>query len=683
MRLLAHDANGQRVLAVLGNGLVTRCAYDPDTRRLTRLRTEPMTLAAGVWSPSGAVLQDLTYEWDLVGNVMSIEERVPGCGVAASIDGRDVLVRRFGYDPRYRLTEASGRACADIGSPRSLADLPRCGSLPAAPAPASAPEITAGYRESYTYDPAGNLLDLLYQVTTGTARRRWHRRYIINETSNRLAEVRNGSLASRYRYDDAGNMVAQNSDRQYVWNHAGRLTGVRVGTSVAARYLYGADGRRVKKWVRRGHSAALDESTTYVGTLFEHQRWSKAGGGQHTLLHLLDGARRVTVIRIGPAHPDDAGPTIRYELADHLDSAVLTADDTGSFIRREEYFSYGETSFGSFARKRYRFNGMERDTESGLAYHGARYYHPGLGRWVSPDPAGSVDGFNRYQYARGRPLVMVDTVGTQATEQGDSHAPASTNIVVNEKTYLMLRETVEDPSVLGWEKTTPIDITEINEATGERLQVRLENYGHLQVDLARIDPKHQYFLGMLKEMVQSQQKVLVVEPDDFAGLTHSEPTRRPDGGWYSKEETDLARTVAATKLAAEGLTLAARSIPSHGVTSSASIEWSVIQLRPFYDQKTVAHELFGHFYLLSTGHPWRHDEQLRAEGLPGGAFSGSVIDFITERVEGRLPDKIKDIESRMISKSALEDSLTGKPPPTVKSGIGMRQIKMPKVAPLR
>ena len=36
------------------------------------------------------------------------------------------------------------------------------------------------------------------------------------------------------------------------------------------------------------------------------------------------------------------------------------------FINREEYFPYGETSFGSFARKRYRFTGKERDEESGL-----------------------------------------------------------------------------------------------------------------------------------------------------------------------------------------------------------------------------------------------------------------------------------------------------------------------------
>jgi RHS repeat-associated protein len=57
-------------------------------------------------------------------------------------------------------------------------------------------------------------------------------------------------------------------------------------------------------------------------------------------------------------------------------------------MNREEFTPYGETSFGSFAKKRYRFTGMERDEESGLSYHGARYYAAWVGRWVSCDPIG-------------------------------------------------------------------------------------------------------------------------------------------------------------------------------------------------------------------------------------------------------------------------------------------------------
>ena len=83
----------------------------------------------------------------------------------------------------------------------------------------------------------------------------------------------------------------------------------------------------------------------------------------------------------------------------------------GALINREEFTPYGETSFGSFARKRYRFTGKERDEESGLSYHGARYYATYLGRWLSTDPAGTVDGLNLYEYARSNPMRFSDVTG--------------------------------------------------------------------------------------------------------------------------------------------------------------------------------------------------------------------------------------------------------------------------------
>ena len=45
-----------------------------------------------------------------------------------------------------------------------------------------------------------------------------------------------------------------------------------------------------------------------------------------------------------------------------------------TFINREEYTPYGETSFGSFGRKRFRFSAKETRRESGLNFYGARYY---------------------------------------------------------------------------------------------------------------------------------------------------------------------------------------------------------------------------------------------------------------------------------------------------------------------
>jgi RHS repeat-associated protein len=62
--------------------------------------------------------------------------------------------------------------------------------------------------------------------------------------------------------------------------------------------------------------------------------------------------------------------------------------------------------------------GKERDEESGLYYHGARYYAPWLARWVSCDPAGMVDGSNLYIFAKNDPRRYTDTTGTQADDTG-------------------------------------------------------------------------------------------------------------------------------------------------------------------------------------------------------------------------------------------------------------------------
>ncbi|AWV90017.1 hypothetical protein [Bradymonas sediminis] len=37
---IAYNAKGQRILAALGNGVMTRYAYDPNIFRLSRLRSE-------------------------------------------------------------------------------------------------------------------------------------------------------------------------------------------------------------------------------------------------------------------------------------------------------------------------------------------------------------------------------------------------------------------------------------------------------------------------------------------------------------------------------------------------------------------------------------------------------------------------------------------------------------------
>jgi RHS repeat-associated protein len=466
---IAYNARGQRTLIVYGNAIMTRYAYDPHRFRLVRLRSERLAQPAAsalVYHPSDAdhPLQDLAYAYDLDGNILSLTDRTPGCGVlnnpdaaawtkldpplAAQLAAGDALIRRFAYDPLGRLESATGRACITIPMPRPWDDTSYCGfgsGQHGTPNQDNAPSLTALYRESYAYDPAGNLLRLRHERGTATVRSfgmggrtaaawdaEW-RQHVSgdpwpNAPGNQLTHLGddNAAVPQTHVYDPAGNLLRQNVDRHFFWDAANRLRlycvqvldanatpGQTTGAepSIAAHYLYSSAGQRVKKLVRTQGGAY--ETTVYIDGIFERRSWTAPGAtpATATVHHVMDDQRRIALVRSGAQHPQDQGPGVQYRLGDHLDSSAIVIDNAGNWINREEFSPYGETTFGSFARKRYRFTGKERDAESGLCYHGARYYAPWLARWVSCDPAGVRQGLNLYRAFLNNPLKFVDQDG--------------------------------------------------------------------------------------------------------------------------------------------------------------------------------------------------------------------------------------------------------------------------------
>jgi RHS repeat-associated protein len=102
---------------------------------------------------------------------------------------------------------------------------------------------------------------------------------------------------------------------------------------------------------------------------------------------------------------------------------LFELDAGGNLISREEYHPFGTTSFYlepsallDVDSKRYRYTGRERDDETGLYRLGARYYLPWLGRFLSADPAGYVDGANLYRYSRDNPIRFSDPSGTDPND---------------------------------------------------------------------------------------------------------------------------------------------------------------------------------------------------------------------------------------------------------------------------
>lgn len=404
---IAYNAKGQRILIAYGNGLITRYAYDPETFRLLRMRTESYTKSsASSYHPSAPAspLQEFGYTYDLVGNILSLSDRTPGSGIPKAILGPDALNRNFVYDPIYRLLSATGRECDVPPAPPPWTDAPRCTDITKARA----------YTETYQYDNVGNMTLWNHRSGIGLAT---NRNFALVAGNDRLSQITVGTTGYDYSYDANGNLVKENTERHLEWDESDRMRVFRIQPdsappSVYVQYLYDSSGQRVMKLAR--NQGGGYETTVYIGNAFEHQKGvSSAATVENNSIHVMDNRSRVAIVRVGKALPNDGTPDvpIKYQFGDHLGSSNVVVDNTGAWINREEYLPYGETGFGSFARKRYRFTGKERDEESGLSYHGARYYGPWLARWVSCDPSGMVDGANLYPFVRNRPLNLVDANG--------------------------------------------------------------------------------------------------------------------------------------------------------------------------------------------------------------------------------------------------------------------------------
>ena len=169
----------------------------------------------------------------------------------------------------------------------------------------------------------------------------------------------------------------------------------------------------------------------YVGAFEVYREYAPDGTVtlERETLHVFDDTRRVALVETRTAGTD-RGPAelIRYQLANHLGSSVLELDESAQVISYEEYYPYGSTSYQAVRSrtetpKRYRYTGKERDTETGLYYHGARYYAPWLARWTSCDPSGPRDDLNLYNYVSGNPVTAVDRTGLDSDNVVDQSDP--------------------------------------------------------------------------------------------------------------------------------------------------------------------------------------------------------------------------------------------------------------------
>ncbi len=183
-------------------------------------------------------------------------------------------------------------------------------------------------------------------------------------------------------YDFKGNLTTNTSGDAYIWDAENMLKSVTV-SGVTTTYRYDATGRRVQKNVG-------GTITTFV-CLGDQVIEEYDQAGVKTQAYVFgEGIDRPIIMENNAQY---------YYYHQGMNGSVeYMTDNTGTVVATYDYNAYGEvTETGTLnGLNPYLYTGQRIDPETGLYYFRSRYYDAALGRFISRDKAGYVDGYSLY-----------------------------------------------------------------------------------------------------------------------------------------------------------------------------------------------------------------------------------------------------------------------------------------------
>jgi RHS repeat-associated protein len=252
----------------------------------------------------------------------------------------------------------------------------------------------------YSYDSIGNRL------------RKDRSMYTVSEV-NQLIEA--GRVA--YTFDQNGNLSSKTIDAKtwvYQSNPLNQIISITDPDQNVIKFTYDPSGKRLTKRIESKGKKPKVFRFFYLG---------------NTEIGSVDEKGAIIELKI-PSNPNNPEtPSIAIEirkeiyvpLYDLQGNIVCLLDPQKRKIMESYYYSaYGEEEIvnakntviaESYVGNPWRYRGKRIDQETALIYFGYRYYDPKVGRWISPDPAGILDGPNLYAYAHNNPMKYVDYFG--------------------------------------------------------------------------------------------------------------------------------------------------------------------------------------------------------------------------------------------------------------------------------
>ena len=292
---------------------------------------------------------------------------------------------------------------------------------------------TPGKEEDFTLDGLGNFSGYVQKTTGSTdlSQSRSHNQANEIDTDathgdgdNAITESTGTAWADPVQ-DAAGNMTlaprpaspASSFTLSYdAWN---RLMTVVEGESTLAEYEYDGYNRRT---IKREYGDGEQSLDYYYNT--DWQVLEVHGGDVYPAARYIWGAdyidQPILRDRDADGYWQNGFDERRYYMTDANRNVIGLTDQTGAMTDRYSYSAYGEpTAYGptwtnptSPTVDGPLYCGYHFDADTRLYQVRHRYYHAGLGRWISRDPIGyEAEDFNLYRYVFNRPFGLTDPSG--------------------------------------------------------------------------------------------------------------------------------------------------------------------------------------------------------------------------------------------------------------------------------
>lgn len=199
-----------------------------------------------------------------------------------------------------------------------------------------------------------------------------------------------------YTYDTNANLTS-NGTWTYAYDADNRLISANKN-GLNATLAYDAPGRLRSTNINSSISNLLYDDTNLVA------EYNSSGTLQQRYIH-------------GPGIDE---PLVIYEGSGTSNKTWLHANLQGSIIARSNTSGIGQSvyGYGPFGEPtaesdtlRWRYTGQQYFPSLGLYYYKARWYSPGLGRFLQTDPIGYDSDLNLYTYAGNSPISHIDPNG--------------------------------------------------------------------------------------------------------------------------------------------------------------------------------------------------------------------------------------------------------------------------------